>query len=528
MYRVGIDIGATKINIGLFHAEKKALIDSAKEYVKNIDDPVSYIKSSIYSLAEKNGASVADVVFVGVGIPGTVSEDGRKIVKAPNIEILSENLAVDLESALNIPVRLIQDSRAAAWGEYLVSDDRHSALVCITLGTGIGTGIVINGEIYRGALGAAGELGHLPIRGGSRPCGCGKTGCLEKYAAGGGLDITASEILNTGANAKDLFREARLGNKDAKEAISDAVKMLGSGLVSVVNLLSPDVILLSGGLSAERELYVDPLISYIKEHCYTAGKLPKIEVASLGDVSPLYGAAYLNQKRSNDVAKARSVKLSASIMCADVLNFGSALKEIEEAGIDYIHADIMDNHFVPNLMLPPELLNKLHSATKLPFDYHLMTKNPESVIEKLTVREGDIITIHYESTPHIESAVSLIRQKGAKVGLAINPSTPVEMITDVVSKIDMMLVMTVNPGFAGQKLAPGSFEKIERARAFLNAFEREDVVIQVDGNCSFENVPKMRDAGADIFVVGTSSVFHKDMTVKEGVKKLLSVLDNLD
>ncbi len=525
MYRIGIDIGGTKINVGLFDEKAYRLIDNKKEYVKNITNLPLFVKETVTQLAASHGLSWDDVAFCGVGIPGTVSEDGRKILKAPNIKILTSELADELERTLGIPVRLIQDSRAAAWGEYLASDTKPSTLVCITLGTGIGTGIVIDGQIYNGALGSAGELGHLPVQGKDRPCGCGRVGCVEKYCAGGGLDITAEELFGKGADSARLFAEAYNGNTVARTAISDAVSTLGTALVSVVNLLSPDCILFSGGLSSQNELYLEPLIEYIKEHCYNAGEFPVMKAATLGEYSPLYGAAMMPfDGAAMPLAQSGDVKLSASVMCADVLHLQAALKEIEQAGIEYIHADIMDNHFVPNLMLAPELLSRLHSATRIPFDFHIMAENPESIIEVLDIRENDIVSVHYESTRHLQRAVSLIKAKGARASVAINPATPISMLDEIIDELDMVLIMTVNPGFAGQKIVPSGIDKIARTKKFLMERGLDKVLIEVDGNCSFENSVKMTAAGADILVVGTSSVFRSDLSIREGVEKLRKLL----
>jgi len=211
-------------------------------------------------------------------------------------------------------------------------------------------------------------------------------------------------------------------------------------------------------------------------------------------------------------------------MCADVLNLAKALDEIKEAGIQYIHCDIMDNHFVPNLMLPMELLNKLHEYSDMVFDYHIMAENPITIIEKLALKEEDYVSVHYESTNHLQLALNAVKERGAKAAVAINPATPIEVIYEVLPMIDMVLVMSVNPGFAGQKIVPTSFDKIKRMRKMLDNLGYENIKIQVDGNCSFENVPKMYEAGADIFVVGTSSVFKKDMSVKEGTDKLYELL----
>ncbi len=519
MYKVGIDIGGTKINMGLFEKESKKLIANKKAYITEIEDLSLYIKETLTELCIENNINISRIISIGIGIPGTVSADGKKILKVPNISILSDDITVDFESTLKIPVRFVQDSRAAAWGEYLCGGGKGSnSVVCVTLGTGIGTGVVIDGKIYSGALGCAGELGHLPTVENGRKCGCGKVGCLEKYCAGGGLDITAKEILGDNKASSDLFEAARGGNEKAVKAIENAVKMLGAGLVSVINLMSPDCLLFSGGLSEQEEMYLNPIIAYIKEHCYVTDKLPTIKRAELGDLSPLYGAAFIPMP-----VKRRPV-LSASIMCADILNMKVALDEIKEAGIEYLHCDIMDNHFVPNLMMPMEFLNKLRPATDLPFDFHIMAENPESIIEKLEIRENDIISVHYESTVHLQKAITFIKEKKGKASVAINPATPLCVLDEILSQLDMILIMSVNPGFAGQKILESSFGKVRKMREMLKEKNLEHILIQVDGNCSFENVPKMYEAGADIFVVGTSSVFKKGETIKKGTEKLLSLL----
>lgn len=515
MLRLGIDIGGTKTAVGLFDHDGKRLL--ATERLPTEKMTPQTVRETADRLAASLGASLQEIASCGIGVPGTVSEDGKRILKAPNLPFPTDALIEELEATLAMPAVALQDSRAAAWGAYLATDKKHRTLVSVTLGTGIGTGIVVDGKIYHGALGCAGELGHLPMEEGGRPCGCGKRGCLEKYVAGGGLDITARELLGEGATARELF-VASESDPETKRAIETAREALGRGLVSIINLLSPDYLCFSGGL-AEEARYLLPLIDYIKTHCYEAGTLPVIERSPLGENAPLFGAAFYPE-----VSRKADVLLSASIMCADVLHFEDALRAMERAGIAYVHADVMDNHFVPNLMLPPELLSKLHGATRLPFDYHLMTQKPETVVERLDLRPGDIVSIHAESTPHLRRELDLVRERGAHVAVALNPATPLCMLDEVVDMLDFVLVMTVNPGFAGQKLVEGSLGKIERTRAYLDAHGREDVPIEVDGNCSFENVPGMRRAGANIFVVGTSSVFHRDYTVESGTQRLLELL----
>ena len=519
--RLGIDIGGTKIGVGIFE-DDGSLVANGKLWVEGADTLPRFIADGVRRLCGENGIKPLQITSCGVGVPGTVSADGRRVLKAPNLPISGDTFVDELEFELGVPVGVVQDSRAAAWGEYLFGGGRGKrSVVCVTLGTGIGTGIVLNGSIFGGALGGAGELGHLPVVENGRPCGCGKRGCLEKYSAGLGLDMTAKELLGDGKKAPDLFFEAKNGNGKAREAIDRAAEALGRGLVSVVNLLSPDCILFSGGLSAQDD-YVAAVSDYILSHCYDAGVTPEIKKAALGELSPLYGAAF--SVASKETRTMRKPKLSASIMCGDALNYGATLKELEGAGVELVHYDIMDNHFVPNLMLPAELIPKLRRGTKMPFDIHIMAENPDSIIEKLDLCEGDYVAVHYEATAHLERAIALIKAKGAKAAVAINPATPVELLSEVVSKLDMVLVMTVNPGFAGQKLVEGSLEKIKRVREYLDKRGLSHVEIEVDGNCSFENVPRMYEAGAEIFVTGTSSTFHKDGSVRENTERLLRSL----
>ena len=290
MYKLGLDIGGTKINIGILDSSYN-LLGTKKLYVSKISSPVSEIKASTLELCAELGISYGDISSCGVGVPGTVSEDGKTLIKAPNISILSADFAQKLESELNMPVSMMQDSRAAALGEYLCGAGVGSkTLVCITLGTGVGSGIVIDGRVYNGALGASGEIGHVPVKENGRECGCGKRGCMEKYCAGRGLDITAKELFGSDASASTLFDKAKEGNQDAKNAISEAVMLLGKTLVSAVNLLSPDCMVFTGGLSERTEEYLYPVIDYVREHCYSSGSLPKMEKAKLGEYAPLIGA----------------------------------------------------------------------------------------------------------------------------------------------------------------------------------------------------------------------------------------------
>ncbi len=215
----------------------------------------------------------------------------------------------------------------------------------------------------------------------------------------------------------------------------------------------------------------------------------------------------------------RSV-LSASIMCADPLAMGAGLDQLVQLGVEHLHLDIMDGHFVPNLMISTEIAKAVAARYKTPLDIHMMVDGPERMIAWFPMREGDFVSVHFESTPHVHRALSMIRQRGARPALALNPGTPLECAREVLPDIDMLLLMTVNPGYAAQALVPGALSKIQRARAMLDALGYPDLPIEVDGNCSFENVPKLEAAGASVFVVGSSSIFDPALGIERGVRNL--------
>ena len=201
--------------------------------------------------------------------------------------------------------------------------------------------------------------------------------------------------------------------------------------------------------------------------------------------------------------------LSASVMCADLMNLADSIKELEKAGIDYIHFDIMDGDFVPNITLGFDLLNAVKKITKIPLDVHMMVNDPSKFIDLMNLDENDIICIHYEADVHVHRTLAKIKDKGCKAGLAINPGTPLSAFEYLKDYLDMALIMTVSPGFAGQKIFEGAERKIKDARAMLG----NDILIETDGNMSVANGVMASNAGADIFVLGTSSLFLKDKDI---------------
>ena len=207
------------------------------------------------------------------------------------------------------------------------------------------------------------------------------------------------------------------------------------------------------------------------------------------------------------------------MMCADIFRLRETLDDLIKNQISYLHLDIMDGEFVPNFTLGTDYCRLMKERTEIPLDLHLMIQNPERKLSWFTFGKNDIVSIHFESTNHPYLALQMIRERGAKAFLAINPGTSAGVILPMLSVLDGVLVMTVNPGFAGQKLVESTLDKIEEVRVLAERAGKKDLLIEVDGNVSFENATRMSKKGADIFVAGTSSLFRKDMTFDEAVKK---------
>ncbi|MBQ4626000.1 MAG: ribulose-phosphate 3-epimerase [Clostridia bacterium] len=216
--------------------------------------------------------------------------------------------------------------------------------------------------------------------------------------------------------------------------------------------------------------------------------------------------------------------LSASLMCADLLRMEESVAELEKAGIDYLHIDIMDGCFVPNITLGFDFVNAVKSITKLPLDVHMMVNNPSEFIDRMNLDENDILSVHFESDIHIHRTLSNIKEKGIKTGLALNPQTSAENLEPLMDYIDMALIMTVSPGFAGQRIFDGADRKTKKARAILDELGRKYIPIEVDGNISPENGRMLSGCGADIFVLGTSSLFINGKDMKTSVSELRSLL----
>lgn len=218
-------------------------------------------------------------------------------------------------------------------------------------------------------------------------------------------------------------------------------------------------------------------------------------------------------------------KISASMMCADLVHLQDTIHLFEKHRMDYLHIDVMDGDFVPNFGLGVDYLRGLRELTAIPMDLHLMVSRPEDKLEWLGIQPSDCVSIHFESTVHVQRTLEKVRRYGCKVMLAINPATPLYSVEEVLEYIDGVTVLTVNPGFAGQKIVRSCIKKTERLRHFLVASGFPELLIEVDGNISFENAKILRALGADIFVAGTSSVFSgKGEEMEENILHLRSVI----
>jgi len=215
--------------------------------------------------------------------------------------------------------------------------------------------------------------------------------------------------------------------------------------------------------------------------------------------------------------------IAPSILSADFSRLGEEIKAIEEAGADWVHVDVMDGHFVPNITIGPLVVEAARKVTSMPLDVHLMIENADAYLDDFIGAGSDYLTVHAEACPHLQRTLTHIRQKGCKAGVSLNPATPLCSLEHVLADVDLILLMSVNPGFGGQSFIPQVLDKIRELRKRLDDLDQE-VLLEVDGGIKVENIGEVARAGIDVFVAG-SAVFGSDDYAKT-ISKMQAEIDS--
>ena len=309
-YRIGIDIGGTKVAYGLVTEEGTVARYDAVATPACGNDGAGFAQVLCHKLQQfikQCGVTLEQVRHLGIGIPGTADTRRGISLYCPNLfGMVPVPLADLFEARLGIRPSVVQDSWAAAYAEYVFGGNRaHPNMICVTVGTGIGCGVLLNGSVFGGALGTAGELGHTPIVYGGRACSCGRQGCLERYISGTAILAQAMErfpqkLAGMSAKAESVFLLASEGDREALSLIAECVDKLAYGIAIAIGLLAVDTVVISGGLSKQKALIIDPLEENIRAYAYPPwagnGRL-QVLPAALGHQAPVVGAAFLTYEQ---------------------------------------------------------------------------------------------------------------------------------------------------------------------------------------------------------------------------------------
>ncbi|MCE5343602.1 MAG: ROK family protein [Eubacteriales bacterium] len=307
-YRVGIDIGGTKVELGLLTGDGRILqsnVIPTPSLTEGTDAFVKSICGAFHTLLTQSGVVPSQIEGFGVGVPGTADWKKGIVRYCPNLFGAVQLPMADMfERQLGIRPFIMQDSWAAAYAEYEFGRKKQTPnMLCVTVGTGIGCGVILNGQVFGGALGTAGELGHVPIVFEGRPCSCGRRGCLERYVSGTAIFTQAMErfpekLRGLPPKTESVFTLAYAGERDALALIAECVDKLAYGLSLAIDLLAVDTVVISGGVSAHKALLIDPLEEKIRTYAYPPwAKSDRLQVlqAALGSEAPMVGAAFLTE-----------------------------------------------------------------------------------------------------------------------------------------------------------------------------------------------------------------------------------------
>lgn len=304
MYYIGIDLGGTNIAAGIVDKNRKIICNdstptlSTRHYTEIVKDMADLCTQ----LIEKAGLSVSDISGIGIGSPGTIDNKNGVVVYANNLDWYDIPLAAELKKYIDVPVNIENDANAAAYGEFVECGGDVDSFVAITLGTGVGGGVIIDRKIYRGFNGAGGELGHTVLIHGGEPCTCGNDGCWESYASVTALirqtkaaiaehpeSIMAKDEKISGRTA---FNAAKAGDKTAQAVVDKYIEYVASGITNIINIFQPNILVIGGGISKEGDYLLNPIKEYAKKHSYCkAVAQTDIRIASLMNDAGIIGAA---------------------------------------------------------------------------------------------------------------------------------------------------------------------------------------------------------------------------------------------